>query len=401
MKLLKIYISSFKGLSSESWMLALVMLINRAGSMVLPFLGVYMTDHMGFSIKHTGIILSCFGIGSVVGSWIGGMITDKIGEFKVQAFSLLLSVPLFCLIPLFKTELGLALIILVQSTVSEAFRPANSVAITRYAKPENITRAFSLNRMAVNLGFSIGPALGGILAAISYDFLFYCNAGAALLAGLTYIAYFKNKSYRNEKPVKTTETKEISPYKDSVFIAFILVTLAFSICFFQFVNTLPIFYKKDAFLNPQEIGYLLAYSGLVIVLLEMLLVQIAERKFTLPFTLFIGTLLCGISFLMLAFDVAVWVLVFSMTILCVGEIWTLPFMATVTAMRSGDKNKGAYMGLLGIAFSVSFIITPLLGTQIAEIFGFQILWISTAVVMLLSAIAYYFLIPKLISKKEF
>lgn len=144
--------------------------------MVLPFLGVYMTDHLGFSIKSAGVILSFFGIGSVIGSWFGGMITDKIGEFKVQAFSLLLSVPLFCLIPLFKTEIGLAFIILAQSTVSEAFRPANSVAITHYAKPENLTRTFSLNRMAVNLGFSIGPALGGILAAISYDFLFYCNA---------------------------------------------------------------------------------------------------------------------------------------------------------------------------------------------------------------------------------
>ncbi len=401
MKILKIYFDSFKGLSSESWMLALVMLINRAGSMVLPFLGVYMTDHLGFSIKHTGIILSFFGIGSVLGSWLGGLITDKLGEFKVQAFSLLLSVPLFCIIPLFTSEIGLAMIIMTQSAVSEAFRPANSVAITRYAKPGNITRAFSLNRMAVNLGFSIGPALGGILAAISYNFLFYCNATAALLAGLTYIAYFRNKNYRNEKP-KTRDhvKKEVSPYKDSVFMAFCLVTLAFSVCFFQFVNTLPIFYQKNAHLNQQEIGYLLAYSGLVIVLLEMLFVQIAERKFSLRFTLFIGTLLCGASFLMLAFDVAVLVLVFSMTILCIGEIWTLPFMATVTAMRSGDQNKGAYMGLLGIAFSISFIITPLLGTQIAETFGFQILWISTAIAMILSALAYYFLIPKLLVKSN-
>lgn len=402
MKLLKIYISSFKGLSSESWMLALVMLINRAGSMVLPFLGVYMTDHLGFSIKSAGVILSFFGIGSVIGSWFGGMITDKIGEFKVQAFSLLLSVPLFCLIPLFKTEIGLAFIILAQSTVSEAFRPANSVAITHYAKPENLTRTFSLNRMAVNLGFSIGPALGGILAAISYDFLFYCNALAAFFAGLTYIFYFRKRQYRNEiLSAKKEEIKEISPYKDSLFIVFISVCLVFSVCFFQFLNTLPIFYKQDAHLSQQQIGYLLAYSGLVIVLLEMLLVQIAERKFTLQFTLFIGTLLCGISFWMLAFDVALQMLIFSMTILCIGEIWTLPFMATVTAMRSGDKNKGAYMGLLGIAFSVSFIITPLLGTQIAEAFGFKSLWIATGIVMLVCAAALYFLIPKMVKKSGF
>ena len=100
MRILKIYIDSFKGLSAESWMLAVVMLINRAGSMVLPFLGVYMTDHLGFGLETAGLVLSCFGIGSVLGSWLGGWVTDKIGEFKVQSFSLIVSVPLFCIIPL-------------------------------------------------------------------------------------------------------------------------------------------------------------------------------------------------------------------------------------------------------------------------------------------------------------
>jgi len=103
-KLIQIYTNSFKGLSQESWMLALVMLINRSGSMVLPFLGVYMTNHLHFSIENTGIVLSFFGIGSVIGSWLGGFITDKIGEYKVQYFSLLLSAPLFCLIPVFKLK---------------------------------------------------------------------------------------------------------------------------------------------------------------------------------------------------------------------------------------------------------------------------------------------------------
>lgn len=191
MKILKIYIDSFSGLSKESWMLAIVMLINRAGSMVLPFLGVYMTDYLGFELETAGLVLSCYGIGSVLGSWLGGWVTDKIGEFKVQSISLLLSVPLFCLIPLFQSEIGLATIILLQSTVSEFFRPANSVAITKYAKPSNMTRSFSLNRMAVNLGFSIGPAMGGILSAISYDFLFYSNAFAALIAGIVYISFLE------------------------------------------------------------------------------------------------------------------------------------------------------------------------------------------------------------------
>lgn len=405
MKLLHIYASSFKGLSQESWMLALVMLINRSGSMVLPFLGVYMTAHLHFSIENSGIILSFFGIGSVIGSWLGGMITDRIGEYRVQSLSLLLSVPLFCLIPLFTTEEGLAGIILAQSIVSESFRPANSVAITKYAKPENITRAFSLNRMAINLGFSIGPALGGILSAISYEFLFYSNALGALLAGLLYIWFFgkRNKlAVAKAKKVKEAKlvTKESSPYRDHKFLIYCVFCMLFSICFFQLFSTLTIFYKDTAHLSQQNIGYILAYSGFLIVLLEMSLVQIAEKYFTLAFTMLIGTFLCGFSYAMLGFDYSIITLVISMTLLCIGEIWTLPFMSTITALRSGKNNKGAYMGLNGISFSIAFIITPYLGTMIADKLGFEVLWIGTGALSVLIAVAFYFIIPWMLKDKE-
>lgn len=386
-------------------MLALVMLINRSGSMVLPFLGVYMTAHLKFSIENTGIVLSFFGIGSVIGSWFGGFITDKFGEYRVQYLSLLLSVPLFCLIPLFKTEIGVAAIILLQSIVSDSFRPANSVAITKYAKPENITRAFSLNRMAINLGFSIGPALGGILSAISYEFLFYSNAFAALSAGVLYIIFFnKRNKLAKLKARKVKEAieikKENSPYKDGKFLIYCFLCMLFSICFFQLFSTLTIFYKETAHLSQQNIGYLLGYSGFIVVLLEMGLVQAAEKYLNLAKTMFLGTFICGLSYAMLGFDYSIITLIISMTLLSVGEIWALPFMSTITALRSGKNNKGAYMGLNGIAFSVAFIITPYLGTLIAEKFGFTILWIGTGILLTTTATAFYFIIPWMIKPKN-
>lgn len=405
MKIIHLYTNSFKGLSNESWMLALVMLINRAGSMVLPFLGVYMTDHLKFSIENTGIVLSFFGIGSVIGSWLGGYITDKIGEYKVQYISLLLSVPLFCLIPVFKTEVGVATIILLQSIVSDAFRPANSVAITKYAKPENITRAFSLNRMAVNLGFSIGPALGGILSAISYEFLFFTNALAALSAGILYIIFFRKRNKLAKLKAKKVKEaieikKENSPYRDGKFLIYCFFCMLFSICFFQLFSTLTIFYKDTAKLSQQNIGYILGYSGFLIVLLEMGFVQIAEKYFNLAVTMLLGTFICGFSYAMMAFDYSMITLVISMTLLCIGEIWTLPFMSTITALRSGENNKGAYMGLNGISFSIAFIVTPYLGTLIAEKFGFTTLWIGTGILATFIAIAFYFIVPWLIKDKK-
>lgn len=400
MNILNIYTNSFRGLSRESWMLALVMLINRTGSMVLPFLGIYMTDKLGFDLKHTGFVLSFYGVGSVLGSWLGGWITDRIGDFKVQSLSLFLSVPLFCLIPVFKTEAGLALIIFLQSTVTEVFRPANSVAITRYAKKNNLTRSFSLNRMAINLGFSFGPALGGILSAISYNFLFFGNAFAALISGIVYFIYFRKKEAAGKgfSFSKKQIVKEKSAYRDGKFLWFSFLCFLFSLCFFQLINTLPLFYKSEVGLSQQTIGYLLGYSGFVIVILEMLLVQIAEKRFHPGFSLFLGTLFCGVSYAMLGIWSTIPLLIISLTLLSIGEIWALPFTSTVTAIRSGKNNKGAYMGLMGMGFAVSFIITPFLGTFIAEEFGFKTLWFGTGVLLTLTAIGFYFSVVDMFGK---
>src|SRR5690554_4194540 len=201
-------------------MLALVMLINRTGSMVLPFLGIYMLKVLDFSMKEAGIVLSCYGFGSVIGAWLGGKLTDKIGHFKVQAVSLILTFPIFFIIYFLKDMWSLAIGVFVLTLIADTFRPANSVSIVYYAKPENITRAFSLNRMAINLGFSIGPAVGGLLAAISYQLLFFGNGLGALCAGLVFYFYFKNRTGSRDalQAEKTdeeiqTETKK-NPYRD-------------------------------------------------------------------------------------------------------------------------------------------------------------------------------------------
>src|SRR5690606_11245372 len=107
-ELIRLYIDSYRGLSRPAWMLALVMLVNRTGAMVLPFLGIYMTQALGFSVPEVGIVLACFGLGAVTGSVLGGWLTDRFGNFWVQAMSLLLSVPLFLVVPFFTTVGSLA-----------------------------------------------------------------------------------------------------------------------------------------------------------------------------------------------------------------------------------------------------------------------------------------------------
>lgn len=370
--------------------------------MVVPFLGVYMVKHLGFSLENAGVLLSCFGIGSVVGSSLGGWLTDKFGHFKVQMFSLSGIVPLFLLLPKLTTMPSLAAGILALSMVSDILRPANSVSLAYYSKPENVVRSFTLNRMALNLGFSIGPALGGFLAAVSYDLLFYGNAFAATLAAIIFFIYFKNKE-GNKKEKEHADAVAIpyqSPYKDVPFLVFTFLSILFAICFFQLLSTLPLYYREVYQLSEKNIGVILAYSGVVVFSLEMLIVHIAERRTTAANAIIIGIVCCGLAFASLLITEGLWLLYVSMFILCVSEMLAMPFMATVTLQRSNIKNRGAYMGLNSLSLSAGLIFAPLLGTKIAANFGFNVLWTGTGLLMFFTAVGFYFLMKRMRLKED-
>jgi len=86
--MLKKLTQPYKGLSREIWYLALITLVNRAGAMVVPFLSLYLTKYMGYSLGQVGWIMTFYGLGSVVGVWLGGKLTDIIGYYKVMVISL-------------------------------------------------------------------------------------------------------------------------------------------------------------------------------------------------------------------------------------------------------------------------------------------------------------------------
>jgi len=387
-------------------MLSLVMLVNRSGSMVIPFLGVYLTDHLGFDLKYSGMVLACFGVGALLGSWLGGFLTDKYGEFKVQVFSLFLSFPLFLLYPLLSTPITIGALVLLQSTVSEIFRPANSVAIKKYASEETLTRSFSLNRMAINLGFSVGPACAGLLSSISYNFLFIVNAITVLVAGIIYYKYFSQRHQVVQAPHLPTSSKPVShptaknAYWDLKFWIYCIICTLFSICFFQIVNVVPLFYSQELHLDQTKIGLLMGLNGFIVVIFEMFIVNWAEQKTSLRQSMFLGTIICSLSYLLLGFEPGLFILALSTSILSIGEILVLPFMSTITALRAGDNNAGSYMGMNGMSISIAFIISPILGTKLAAEWSFSNLWIATAIVLLITAIAYFLFIPRLITTSK-
>jgi predicted MFS family arabinose efflux permease len=367
------------------------MLINRSGTMVLPFLSVYLTQSLGYSIEKTGIVLSSYGFGSLVGGYLGGVFTDRYGHFIVQFLSLIISGLCFISLSFISGYHQLIIGFFITSMVAESLRPANASSISFYSKPENIARSFSLNRMAINLGFSIGPLAGGLLASLSYKMLFFADGITCITAGFVFFFYFRNR--RGFTPTKKKSHEENaqrvrSAYFDKGYLIFIVLTSIYAILFFQLFMTLPLYYREIYDLNEKLIGGLLAINGFTVFTFEMVLVYILSKRYHLHWLIVIGMILLGISFSMLNLNHSLSILLFSMFILSISEIFAMPFMSTFVVDRSNAQNRGSYMGLYTISFSVALIIAPYLGSRIISNFGFEVLWWGTGLVALLISVGF-------------
>jgi predicted MFS family arabinose efflux permease len=106
-----LYRNSFANLNRNIWILSLIMFINRSGSMVLLFTSLFMTRELGYSIAEAGVVMSFYGIGSVLGSYAGGWFTDRKDYFNVMAYSLLVSGTVLFLLLYVTSLYGLAAVV--------------------------------------------------------------------------------------------------------------------------------------------------------------------------------------------------------------------------------------------------------------------------------------------------
>lgn len=368
------YRNAYSGLSKETWLLSLIMLINRSGTMVVPFLTLYLTEKMGFSVGKSGIVFGLFGAGAFSGAWLGGKLTDKLGFYPVQVMTLIGGGIMFLVLGQMKTYPLICIFTYLLGFVNEAFRPANSTAIASFSNEENRTRSYALNRLAINLGWALGSAAGGFLASINYELLFWVDGVTNIFAALLLLLLINPKGNAAFKK-KDVSVKGPSAMVDKSYITFVLVTTLFAVCFFQLFNNMPLFFKKELHLSERFIGVVMSANGLIIALVEMVLVYKLEgRRKRLTYISF-GVCMTGIAFWMLNIPIAP-ALVASLMMLVVtfGEIFSLPFMNTYWTERASDNNRGQYAALYAMAWSAAQTAGPMLGAQLADVAGFTTLW---------------------------
>jgi predicted MFS family arabinose efflux permease len=395
------YFNNFKGFSREIWILALITFINRAGTMVLPFLSKYLKEDLHFSYSQVGWIMVSFGIGSMLGSWLGGKLSDKIGFYKIMIFSLLTSGIGFFILQKITSYQGLLIAIFFIMVIADMFRPAMFVSLGAYAKPENRTRALTLVRLAINLGFAAGPALGGLLImSVGYKGLFWVDGATCIVAILIFWLKVKEKkksAYTDKEHPGEVLTHSV--FKDRPFWVFLLICLISGIMFFQLFTTIPLYHKEQFNLSELQTGLLLTFNGVLVFFVEMPLVNYIERnKINKLRAINLGGLLMTISMLLLLINNWVGILIVMMLFMTFAEMFAFPFSNSFAMSRAPKGHEGRYMAIFTMTYSMAHIISAKTGMTLIDHFGYQANWFFMGTLGFISVLLGLWVI-KLVNKK--
>jgi len=374
------YINNFRGFSREIWILTLITFINRAGTMVLPFLSKYLKEDLHFSYEQVGWVMVCFGLGSMIGSWLGGKLSDKIGFYKIMIFSLFTSGLLFFVIQFIKTFEGLCLAMFSIMIIADMFRPAMFVSLGAYAKPENRTRALTLVRLAVNLGFAAGPAMGGlIIMGIGYKGLFWVDGASCIISILIFALLVKEKKKEKTQLDTIEDTKPKSVFQDKPFWIFLFISFTTAMVFFQLFTTLPLYHHEQFAMTEFQTGLLMSFNGLMIFFLEMPIVTYFERKKVDKVKIIMyGALFMAISYYLLLINFWAGILIISMLFVTFGEMFAFPFSNSFAMSRAPKGHEGRYMALYTMSFSLAHIMSSKTGMEVISRFGYSVNWFVMA-----------------------
>lgn len=389
-KIINAYKTSFSGLSRQTWILSVVILINRCGFMAVPFMGLYVTQALHRPESDAGIIISLFGFGAIAGAAAGGKLTDVFGFRPVQIIASLVGGSFFLVFAFMKDFNTLCMLALVISFFSEAFRPANYAAIASYAAKGTETRSYSLNRLATNIGWAFGVSMGGILASINYKLLFFVDGTISILVAIAiYLVLPAVKT--GLKHTKEKVVGEIrKPWQDMLFIKFLILSTLFTTCFFLMFRVVPVFYKDVWHLDEALIGFVLGLNGIIIAILEMVMISKIEHRRSSIYFIVMGVVVVGLSFavLMLPKFAPLVLAVLSIILFTCGEMLSLPFFNKFVVNRSSDNNRGLYAGGYTLSWSVAQVVGPSSGFYIAEKFGYNVLWAGITILLLGCAYAF-------------
>lgn len=353
-------LTSLRALPRAAWFMFAGTFINRCGSLVMPFITLYLTSHR-HSVADAGWTLVAFGLGSLGATVIGGHLADRIGRKSTMLLSLFAGSATMCLLAEAKTLAGIQALMFLVGLAGEIYRPAVNALIADIVPPEHRLTAYAANRTALNAGWAFGPALGGFLADHSWKWLFYGDGLTTFLFALIALRSLPHGNRSSGPVIKWTGIWR-EAFSNRPFLVFAGANFCVAVIFQQMNSTLSLMITDRGF-APWVYGMVSSLNGLMIVLIELPLTAITRRHNPRR-VIALGFFLCGLGMTLAVGADSIAAFIGMMIVFTLGEIMALPMASMYLAQIAPEGWRGRFMGVFGLTWGLSVLIGPKLGLAV-------------------------------------
>lgn len=376
-------------LPRQLWLLAAAAFVNFLGFMVMPFLVLYLTQVTGFSVETAGVMLALFGAGNILGAWIGGQLSDRIGPANVLIASFTASAVFLSAIPALSGAVSVGCVLFVLAFANGAFRPAYDACVVRLCPQEERPRAYAVYVVAINIGAGIAAAIGGHLYGFNPSIIFYVDALTSLLAAAAVFLLLDRDALRQTAAADVGKAAKPSqaPYRSASFLIVCLAACILEAIGKQSSSTLPLYVSSDYGMTPQAFGNLLTVGHIAFAAAILPLSNWVKSRNQLNMAI-LGMGVVALGFGALPFGSGVATLVMLYMLITFGQLLFYPaIMAIVMGQAAqNDGKSGAYMGFYRTMQAVAGVAAPIVGTFIYVQASPEALWLGSAALTILTAL---------------
>jgi MFS family permease len=382
-------VAAFQNLPTPFWWLWLGTLINRAGTFIEPFFVLYLTGPRHQSVTTAGLVLTVWGVGSVISQPVGGVLTDRYGRRATLAVSLSATAVVLFALSFARPLWLIAVLVFALGLVADMYRPASTAAVADLVPGADRARAYALQFWAINLGFSVAATAAGVLLHFGFGVLFVLDAATTLTFGMLALRFVpETRPQTSQRPARLGDPVRLLGH-DRLLLGATLLVLVYAVLYAQVNVVLPLAIVH-AGLGAASYGYVIALNGILIVVGQPLTLRWLNRwprRISLP----IGVSLVGIGVAATGLCHTAWQFAITVIVWTIGEIGTAGSFPALIASLAPEHMRGRYAGALGLAWGASGLVAPILGAG-GYALSRPLLWISCLVVGLVAAAGQFWLL---------
>ncbi len=375
------------------------------GTLLFPFFSLYITQKFNVGMTQAGIVLGLFSIFGLLGSMIGGALTDKFGRRKLIIFGLVFSAVSTLTLGLIKTYAMLIPLAMVIGLLSDMAGPAHNAMIADLLPENKRQEGFGILRVSGNLAWIIGPSIGGFVATRSFLALFVIDAVISCIVAFLFFKFIpetkpKTAAYTERESLLKTFQGYGTALRDKAFMAFLVASILMGLVYGQMYSSLSVFLNKYHNIQPSGFGFLLTVSAIVVILFQFSVTR--TIKHLPPFLLMaVGTLFYMVGFSMFGFVTAYILFALAIVIVTLGEMIVVPTSQGLAANFAPLEMRGRYMAVYGLSWSIPSTIGPGAAGVILDNLNPNLLWYIGGVLCFVAAFAFYMLHLRLGREQRF